>query len=88
MIEYKIENNLSVEEFIQALINSTLSERRPIDDFDRISKMLEHANIIVTARINGQLIGVARSLTDFVYCTYLSDLAIDINYQNKVLAKN
>ena len=87
MIEYKIENDLSVEEFRQILITSTLAERRPVNEPERLSKMLEHANLIVTARDNGKLIGVSRSLTDFMYCTYLSDLAVDKDYQKKGIGK-
>lgn len=49
--------------------------------------MLEHGNLIVTARENGKLIGIARSLTDFVYCTYLSDLAVDEKYQKMGIGK-
>lgn len=87
MIKYQIENNLSVEEFTQVLVNSTLGERRPIDQPERIAKMLEHANLIVTARDNGKIVGVARSFTDFLYCTYLSDLAIDEKYQKQGIGK-
>jgi predicted N-acetyltransferase YhbS len=49
--------------------------------------MLEYGNLIVTARENNVLIGVARSLTDFMYCTYLSDLAVDQSYQKKGIGK-
>jgi predicted N-acetyltransferase YhbS len=87
MIEYKIENNLKAEEFKRVLINSTLGERRPVNDNDSITKMVENANLIVTARDNGELIGVARCLTDFVFCTYLSDLAVDEKYQNQGIGK-
>jgi ribosomal protein S18 acetylase RimI-like enzyme len=45
--------------------------------------MCNNANLIVTARLAGKLIGVARSVTDFVYCTYLSDLAVDKKYQRQ-----
>ena len=87
MMEYQIENTLSTEEFTQVLVNSTLGERRPIDQPERISKMLEHANLIITARQKGKLVGIARSLTDFAYCTYLSDLAVDEKYQNLGIGK-
>lgn len=87
MITYQIEEHLDTTEFIQILINSTLGERRPVNDPERIGKMLQQANLIVTARENGVLIGVARSLTDFVYCTYLSDLAVDERYQKKGIGK-
>lgn len=87
MIEYKEEDNVSVEEFQQILIKSTLGERRPVEDLDRLQKMVENANLIITARDHGKLVGIARSVTDFVYCTYLSDLAVDIEYQKKGIGK-
>ena len=86
-IVYAIEKSLDVSEFIEVLINSTLAERRPVDDEQRISSMCNNANLIVTARLDGKLIGVARSITDFVYCTYLSDLAVDVKYQKKGIGK-
>ncbi len=87
MITYQIEKNLSSEEFIEILNKSTLGERRPVNDPEKISKMLEHGNLIITARQNKVLIGVARSLTDFLYCTYLSDLAVDQAYQKQGIGK-
>lgn len=87
MIEYKREKKISPIEFKNLLIKSTLGERRPIDDFDRIRAMVENANLIITARDKNKLVGVARSITDFVYCTYLSDLAVDDEYQKKGIGK-
>ncbi len=87
MIQYQIETNLSAAEFKAVLINSTLGERRPIDDNTRIELMLAHANLIVTARDNDKLIGVARSMTDYAFCTYLSDLAVDEKYQKQGIGK-
>ena len=86
-IVYKVESALDPLEFKDVLIRSTLAERRPVNDFDRIKKMCDNANLIVTARKDGKLIGVARSITDFVYCTYLSDLAVDAEYQNQGIGK-
>jgi N-acetylglutamate synthase-like GNAT family acetyltransferase len=86
-IIYKIEKFLAPSEFRDVLIKSTLAERRPVDDFERIKKMCANANLIVTAREDKKLIGVARSVTDFAYCTYLSDLAVDINYQKMGIGK-
>ena len=83
-IIYAFEKLLDPAEFIEVLKSSTLAKRRPIDDEQRISSMCNNANLIVTARLNRKLIGVARSITDFVYCTYLSDLAVDTKYQKKV----
>jgi GNAT superfamily N-acetyltransferase len=87
MIEYNVEHNLKVEEFKEVLVNSTLGKRRPIDNLDVLKKMVEMGNLIITARHNGKLIGVSRSLTDFSFCTYLSDLAVDLKYQKKGVGK-
>jgi len=87
MIEYKKESKLSVDEFKAVLIKSTLGERRPINEPDRLFKMLEYGNLIITARINGTLIGISRSMTDFTFCTYLSDLAVDKDYQKQGIGK-
>jgi predicted N-acetyltransferase YhbS len=87
-IIYTVEKSLDVSEFIEMLKNSTLAERRPVDDEQRISSMCNNANLIVTARLDGKLIGVARSITDFVYCTYLSDLAVDVQFQKKGIGRN
>ena len=87
MIKYKIENDLGLEEFKDVLIKSTLGERRPVNEPQRLQKMLEYGNLIVTARDGEKLVGVARSLTDFFYCTYLSDLAVDVAYQKRGIGK-
>lgn len=86
-ITYQTEKNLSVEEFISVLERSTLGERRPIQDVERIAAMLQNANLIVTARDNGAIVGVSRAISDFAFCTYLSDLAVDENYQKQGIGK-
>ena len=82
-IIYARESVLDPDEFIDVLKRSTLAERRPVDDRERIELMCRNANLIVTARKNGLLVGIARSVTDFVYCTYLSDLAVDLAIQKQ-----
>jgi predicted N-acetyltransferase YhbS len=77
MTHYQLEPNLSSDEFIDVLVRSTLAERRPVSDRETIQQMLAHADIILTARQEGRLVGVSRAITDFSYCTYLSDLAVD-----------
>ncbi len=86
-IEYKVNPNISVEEFIEILESSTLGERRPIDEKDTINGMIKNADIIVTAILDDKIIGVARAVTDFNYCCYLSDLAVDIKYQKNCIGK-
>ena len=82
-VAYALEPALSAAEFIDVLTRSTLAERRPVADPVAITGMLAHAGLVVTARVGGRLVGVARSLTDFSFCTYLSDLAVDEAYQGR-----
>lgn len=87
MIEYNVQKRISAAEFIDVLRRSTLAERRPVDDHDCIEGMLRHADVLVTARQEGLLVGVARSVTDFNYCCYLSDLAVDQAHQGKGIGR-
>lgn len=86
-ILYQVEMQLSAVEFIDVLSRSTLAERRPVEDRDRIEAMLRNADVIVTARSDGKLVGVSRAITDFCYCTYLSDLAVDEAFQKNGIGK-
>jgi GNAT superfamily N-acetyltransferase len=86
-IIYGREDNLDPEEFREVLIHSTLGERRPISDPERIRNMVANANLIITARHDDELIGVARSVSDFAFCTYMSDLAVDERYQKRGIGK-
>jgi GNAT superfamily N-acetyltransferase len=76
-----------VKEFIDILKRSTLDKRRPVGDLLRIEKMLEYGNIQVTAWSRSLLVGVSRALTDFSFCCYLSDLAVDLAFQRKGIGK-
>jgi len=80
-LEYATARTVGSGQFIDLLKRSTLAERRPVHDPKCIEAMLRHANLLCTAWNGPQLVGVARSLTDFEYCCYLSDLAVDVNYQ-------
>ena len=86
-IVYANEPELTVAEFIDVLRRSTLAERRPVDQIERIGRMLKGADVIITARVNGLLVGVSRAITDFAYCTYLSDLAVDEQFQKQGIGK-
>ena len=80
------EGRLGAQEFIDVLRKSTI--RRPLDDVGRITEMLRHANLVLTARNDaGALVGVSRALTDFSYCCYLSDLAVDKAWQGRGVGK-
>src|SRR5258707_13928735 len=82
-VVYRLESypELRVEEFIDVLERSTLAERRPVGQPETIRGMLEHADVIVTARSGNLLVGISRAITDYTFCTYLSDLAVDQDFQ-------
>ncbi|MFY9255460.1 MAG: GNAT family N-acetyltransferase [Fuerstiella sp.] len=87
-ISFSSDSTPHIDEFIDVLQRSTLAERRPVDDRDRIAGMLANADRFATARnSDGLLVGVARAITDFHYCTYLSDLAVDENYQRQGIGR-
>lgn len=86
-IVYKINEPVTTDQFIALLTSSTLAERRPIKDRECMAGMLENSNLIVTAWQNGNLIGIARSMTDFHYACYLSDLAVSKEHQKSGVGK-
>ena len=86
-IAYTDEKDLSPEEFIDVLERANFAERRPVADHQRIQTMITNANIVLCARDGDKLIGVSRAVTDFCYCCYLSDLAIDAAYQKQGIGK-
>ena len=81
MIIYSIGNDLDLDAVIEVYRASTLGERRPVDDRERMKLMLANANLVVTAWDGEQLVGIARSVSDFSYATYLSDLAVRASHQ-------
>lgn len=77
MITYTTTKTITSAQFVDVLKRSTLAERRPVDSTSCIEDMLKHADILATAWQGEKLVGIARSVTDFSYCCYLSDLAVD-----------
>ena len=85
---YDNEPDLGIDAFIDVLRRSTLAERRPVADRGRIARMLAHADIVLCARTSaGLLVGVSRALTDYAYCCYLSDLAVDRDWQGRGIGR-
>ena len=86
-IRYDDSAEIDIREFRDILERSTLGERRPIGSELVLSAMLKHADLVCTAWDQSKLVGVARSVTDFEYCCYLSDLAVDKAYQRRGIGK-
>ena len=80
-LEFRYGNALDLDAVIELYRASTLGERRPIDDRAAMAAMLNHANLVVTAWDGPQLVGIARTLTDFAFVGYLSDLAVRDTHQ-------
>jgi predicted N-acetyltransferase YhbS len=87
MLDYSVTAKVSVEQFRDVLLRSGLAERRPISDEATMQQMLAGANIIATCWKDSLLVGIARSVTDFSYCCYLSDLAVDSEYQHQGIGR-
>jgi GNAT superfamily N-acetyltransferase len=86
-VTYRNELDLSPDEFIDVLVRSTLAERRPVNDAPTIARMIANADVLITARAGGRLVGISRAITDFAFCTYLSDLAVDQAYQRQGIGR-
>jgi GNAT superfamily N-acetyltransferase len=84
---YTIDRTITADQYIALLSKTSLGARRPLHDCSRVEAMLEHTNLLATTWDNDQLIGVARAVTDFAYCCYLSDLAVDEAYQRHGIGK-
>jgi GNAT superfamily N-acetyltransferase len=81
IIDYRYGNDLNVESVIELYNASGLGERRPVDDPAIFSDMVRHGNLTVTAWDGALLVGISRTLTDFSYVGYLSDLAVRRSHQ-------
>src|SRR5690554_2453293 len=78
---YARESDLGVNEYIDVLRRSGLAERRPVDNVELIEAALRGSDVVLTARIDGVLVGAARAITDFYLHCYLADLAVDVAHQ-------
>ena len=86
-ITYSSTAEISADQAIDLYIRSTLGERRPIHKRQAFENMYQHANLIISAWDGDKLVGISRSLTDFSYVAYLSDLAVDVQYQKQGIGK-
>ena len=86
-IEYRVNHPISTDQFISLLAESTLGERRPIQDRECMEGMISNSNLTVSAWNADKLVGISRCMTDFHYACYLSDLAVSKNYQKMGIGK-
>ena len=86
-ITYKTDAEVSIDDFIDLYVTSTLGERRPINDYDCMQRMKQEADLTITAWDDNMLVGLSRVLTDFCYVAYLSDLAVRESYQRQGIGR-
>ena len=86
-ITYIAQPKITAQDFIDILDKSTLGLRRPLADKEAMQTMFDHGNVYVGAYDGDKLVGLARVMTDFVFTSYLSDLAIDEAYQHRGIGK-
>jgi ribosomal protein S18 acetylase RimI-like enzyme len=88
-LDIKCENgsDLDLNEVLEVYRSSGLGERRPVADTERLAAMVRNANLILTCRIDGALVGIARSISDFSYVTYLSDIAVSREHQRSGIGR-
>lgn len=84
-ITYKLDLITDTDAIIDVYDSSGIN--RPTTEKERITKMYANSNLIVTAWDKDKLVGISRSLTDFIYCCYLSDLAVRKDYQKYGIGK-
>jgi GNAT superfamily N-acetyltransferase len=87
MIEYKQDVSLDVQKAWDLYVDSTLGKRRPMDERERFAAMLQNANLTITAWDGDLLVGISRCITDWVWTTYLADLAVRLSYQKSGIGK-
>jgi GNAT superfamily N-acetyltransferase len=87
MISFRTGKDVDLDEMIELYVDSTLGARRPVDDRQRMARMLEEADLVITAWEEDLMVGISRCVTDWVYCTYLSDLAVRADYQGQGIGK-
>ena len=84
---FQVEYGISLQEFQFILEDSGLSARRPMEDPLLLERMIKGSNLLITARLEGQLVGLLRGLSDFCYRSFIADLAVAHSYQRKGIGR-
>ena len=83
MLTYRTNHPVSRAQFIALLQKTSLGARRPLAEAERVDAMLQNADLLISAWDDDRLVGIARAVTDYAYCCYLSDLAVDEAWQRR-----
>lgn len=82
---FSIESQLDTKEVIALYRSSGIA--RPVEQPERMQRMLQQSNLLVTARQDGQLLGLARCLTDYSWVVYIADLLVAKEAQQQGIGK-
>jgi ribosomal protein S18 acetylase RimI-like enzyme len=82
-IVYAQEQSLSAEDYATVVGSTYMRDRRPVANLERTSRILMGSNMIVTARENGEIVGVLRGISDGEWVCYVADLAVREGRQRK-----
>ncbi|RJE90301.1 GNAT family N-acetyltransferase [Paenibacillus sp. 1011MAR3C5] len=85
-ITYHENDTITPEELAEIFLQSGI--KRPTHDLERLGRMLAQADELLTARADGKLVGVLRAITDYAYCCYISDLAVDRDYHGQRIGES
>lgn len=85
-LTFKVNEPLLPEQMAEVFRLSGL--KRPYNDLERMEKMIDQADVLISCWDGERVIGVARAITDYCYCCYLSDLAVITEYQKRNIGKN
>ena len=87
-VTYAAEPGLSVEDYVAVLAETTMRTKRPLANRQRIAQMLAGANLIVTARRDGEILGLARCISDGAWICYCAELAVKESAQGLGVGAN
>lgn len=87
-ITFRTGNDLDLDQIIEMYAATSLGVRRPLENREAMANMLRHANLVITAWEGSLLVGIARSLTDFSFVVYLSDLAVRESHQRRGIGRD
>lgn len=87
-IIYKVNHSISVDDFLNLINQSPLDTLVPSDNLALLDSMLNNADLLISAWVDEQLVGFARGITDFSFCCYISEIAVDSEYLHQGVGKH
>ena len=86
-IQYRTDRAVDVAAFKDILERSGLAARRPVGEPERLARMLQAYNLVLTAWDDELLVGIATCWTDYAHSAYLADLAVAADRQHSGIGR-